>query len=87
MREVKVSYVKVKIKGKKSIYLENPKSMVKGAMQFISGYQVDKQCEGVSYRGDLLHLIELGEGVTVLPQTVNKQSCELGDDESNRAGM
>ena len=81
------TFAKVKIKGKKSVYLENPHEY-KG---FIIGYQVDKYAEAVLAKtpqglADVKHMIQLGEGVTVVPQTLNKMYCELEDQKEGANG-
>jgi hypothetical protein len=75
------SYVKVKIKGKKSIYLEQVKYLDKGGHKFVSGYEIDKYAESKILKGDtvVMHLIELGAGVTVVPQMQHKMYLELAD--------
>lgn len=73
-------YVKVKIKGRKPIYLELSKQFERGGRKFISGYEVDKNAESKVYKGgSLFHLIELGEGRTVVPQMQSKTYGDLHD--------
>lgn len=79
------SIVKVKYlaEGKqKSVYLEQHKIIDKGITKFVSGYEVDKHSEGKIYKGgSILHLIQLGEGVEVIPQLQSKMYGDLHDAE------
>lgn len=71
-------HVKVKIKGRRSLYLEQAKYVRNGT--FIAGYQIDKRGESILYKGgSILHLIEVGEGVQVIPQKFNLKYAELED--------
>lgn len=78
---VRVKYIDMGGK-KKSIRLENSKIIDRGTHKFISGYEVDKQGEpkappkGVD---SVLNLIQLGEGVTVIPQLQSKMYGDLHD--------
>jgi hypothetical protein len=66
-------YVKVKLQSKQTVYLEQAKVIAKGGHKFISGTQVDSQGETVIKKGGTtLHLIQLGEGVTVKPMEFDK---------------
>ena len=74
------TYVKVKMKGKKAVYLKDPK-VVKG---FLVGYQYTKNMEPVLAKtpeglADVKHMIQIGSGVMVVPQVVNNTYCELED--------
>jgi hypothetical protein len=70
-------YVKVSIKGKKPIYLENAK-YVKD-QTFIAGYQIDKNGDGIAnkFGGDILHLIQLGDGVKITNMETDKMYGDL----------
>lgn len=78
------SIVKVKYIGndgkKHSIYLENSKTIDRGTHKFISGYEVDKHAEpkqppkGID---SVMNLIQLGEGVEVVPQLQSKMYGDL----------
>jgi len=72
-------YVKVVRNGKPSIYLEKAKYIVKGKNTFLSGYQIDKNGDGVIIHGaEQLHLIQIGEGgPKVYIQAMNPYYCEL----------
>ena len=85
-------YVKVVI-GKKTIYLENAKYSNAKGITFLSGYQVDKYCEGVSKKGDVMHMISVGTkstgpmplftpfaSVKVYACKVNRTYCEIETD-------
>jgi hypothetical protein len=73
--------VKVLMKGKKKpVYLEQPKYIHKKGMDFIGGYEINQQGESKIVKGGaVLHLIELGEGVTVVPQKHSKMYGDLYD--------
>jgi hypothetical protein len=78
------SYVKVKYvthNGKKVVvYLEQHNIITKGEYKFVSGYQINKQGEAVTVKGgSILHLIQIGEGVEVIPQMVSKTYGDLHD--------
>jgi uncharacterized protein with HEPN domain len=74
------SYVKVKIAGKRSVYLEQVKQFERGGRKFVSGYEIDKNAESRIFQDGLrLHLIELGEGRTVIPQLQSKTYGDLHD--------
>jgi len=57
--------------------------------KFITGYAVDKHAEGITIKvkggesdgllGDVMHMIQLGEGVTVIPQLQSKTYGDLHD--------
>jgi hypothetical protein len=49
MAHTLTKYAKVKLPGKKSIYLEDPKFIKDGA--FICGYQIMSRCAGCSVSG------------------------------------
>jgi len=77
-------YVKVVIEKKAPIYLEKAKYVTKPGpgvfpTVFLSGYQVNKQGEGVIIKGaEQLHLIQIGEGgPKVYIQAMNPTYCEL----------
>ena len=75
------TFVKVKHPGlKKAIYLENPKITVRGDYTFISGYVCNKNGDGkVVKGGSVLHLLQVGEGVEIIPQKFNNKYAELED--------
>jgi len=75
-----ISYHYVKVlhpsnKGK-AIYLELPKFIDKGDMQFIAGYEFKLDANGepklASKKGDIMHLMQLGEGVKIIGLEANK---------------
>lgn len=62
--------VKVKIGTKRPVYLELAKYIEKGGLRFVSGYQIDSSGEPVIVHGaEILHLIQLGEGVSLTEMT------------------
>jgi hypothetical protein len=74
------TFVKVKIKGKKAIFLKDPHEH-KG---FIIGEQVSIDTEAILTKtkegwADVKHMIQLGPGVTVVPQVCNPKYCLLED--------
>ena len=79
------TYVKVKVPGKKSIYLKDA-SEVRG---FLVGWQVKKDTDELLVKtpqglADVKHMIQLGDGVIVTPQVVNPKYCELEDERTNQ---
>lgn len=80
------SYVRVKFiahNGRnRSIYLEQVRYTDRSGLKFISGYEVNKQCEskkppkGVD---SVIQMIQLGDGVTVIPQLQSKKYGDLYD--------
>jgi methionine aminopeptidase len=73
-----MEYAKVKIGKAKPFYLEHVKRIKKSGMEFVSGYLVHKNGEPITHRGAVvMHLIQVGEGVKIVPQTMNKFYCEL----------
>jgi hypothetical protein len=82
------SIVRVKYVGndgnKKSIRLEQSKIIDKGTHKFISGYEVNKQGEPVPPpKGidSVMNLIQIGEGVEIIPQLQSKMYGDLHDAE------
>jgi hypothetical protein len=81
------SYVRVtyQFNGKqKSVYLEQHRIITTpplgGSTQMVTGYECNKQGESKIYKGgSILHLIQLGEGVTVIPQLQSKMYGDLHD--------
>jgi hypothetical protein len=68
-------YVKVVIDKKAPIYLEKSKYITRGAITFLSGYQVNKSGDADKA---VLHLIQIGEnGPKVYIQAMNPTYCEL----------
>jgi hypothetical protein len=77
---IKTDYVKVKIAGKKSIYLEQVKYTEAKGLKFVSGYEIDKNAESkIIHGGVTQHLIQLGEGREVVPQMMSKTYATLED--------
>ena len=78
---VRVKYVTPNGK-KKSIYLEQVKYPESQGIKFVSGYEVDKNGDpkkppkGID---SVLNLIQLGEGVEVIPQLQSKTYGDLHD--------
>lgn len=71
-------YVKVKMCGQRSVYLEQARYIRDG--QFITGYQINKHGDSAMYKGGVIkHLIQIGDGVTVIPQKWNLKYAELED--------
>jgi hypothetical protein len=65
---------------KKPVYLEQPKYISKKGMDFIAGYEINREGEPKVVKGGaVLHLIQLGEGVTVVPQKQSKMYGDLHD--------
>lgn len=78
---VRVKYIGMDGK-KKSIRLENSKIIDRGTHKFISGYEVTKQAEPVPPpKGidSVMQLIQIGDGVTVIPQLQSKMYGDLHD--------
>jgi hypothetical protein len=73
--------VKVLRQGKKKpVYLEQPKFVSKKGMDFVAGYEINREGEAKVVKGGaVLHLIQLGEGVTVVPQKQSKMYGDLHD--------
>ena len=76
-----MNYVKVKHPAlKKAVYLENPKTIIKHGHTFVSGHVVNKQGDPVIVKGgSVMHLLEVGEGVQIIPQKFNPKYAELED--------
>jgi hypothetical protein len=66
--DIKFPYVKVLHPAvKKAVYLEQPKLVTKDDIKFISGTECDKEGETKIVKGGtVMHLLQLGEGVTVI---------------------
>jgi hypothetical protein len=86
LTDIKFGYVKVKHPSvKKPVYLEQAKIVTKGEYTFVTGYEVYKDCEPKIVKGGgVMHLLQLGEGVEIIEQTVNKMYCELEDTDPKR---
>lgn len=71
-------YVKVKIQGRRAVYLSD--AVYVSNNTFITGYQIDKYGDQKIYKGGAIrHLIQLGKGVTVVLQKWNLKYAELED--------
>lgn len=71
-----LSYVKVQVKGQKTVYLEQAK-YVKDQV-FISGYEIDKHGEPVLDHGQSIkHLIQIGPGVKITNMVMHPKYGEL----------
>jgi hypothetical protein len=76
---VKVKYVANNGK-KASVYLEQHKIIDKGEYKFVTGYEVNKQGEAKIVKGgSVLHFIQVGDGVEIVPQLVSKMYGDLHD--------
>lgn len=84
--EIKFGYVKVKHPSeKKLVYLEQAKIVTKNDISFITGYVVDKNAEPKIVKGgSVMHMLQLGEGVEITEQTVNKMYGDLEDTDPKR---
>lgn len=71
-------HVKIKIRGHRPIYLEQARYIRDNT--FITGYQITRLGESVMYKGGVIkHLIQIGDGVQVIPQKFNLKYAELED--------
>lgn len=82
-------YVKVVI-GKKSHYLEGAKYVRTKNIVFLTGHEVNKQCDPVNSKKDIVHLISVGveskgpmplfspcDGIKIYSCETNRTYCEL----------
>jgi len=83
LSDVTFSYVKViHPSEKKPVYLEQAKIVTKNGYTFITGYVVGKDAEPKIVKGgSVMHMLQLGEGVKIIEQAVNKMYGDLEDTE------
>jgi|SRR5208282_463901 len=81
LTNVTFGYVKViHPSEKKPVYLEQAKIVSKNGFTFITGYVVDKNAEPKIIKGgSVMHMLQLGEDVKIVEQTVNKMYGDLED--------
>jgi hypothetical protein len=81
LTDLKFGYVKViHPSEKKPVYLEQAKIVSKNGFTFITGYVVGKDAEPKIIKGgSVMHMLQLGEGVKIIEQTVNKMYGDLED--------
>ncbi len=74
-------YIKVKHPSlSKPIYLEHPNLLRKDGLEFVSGYVIDKYGEPrIVKGGDVIHMLQLGNGVKIIPQEMHKKYGILGN--------
>lgn len=76
---VKVKYIAGNGK-KATVYLEQSRIVDRGEYKFVTGYECTAQGDAKSIKGGaILHLIQMGEGVTVVPQLQSKMYGDLHD--------